>query len=238
MDILAEAQGYDDVVHLEIGEPDLDPPPKVIEALEKAIKDRKYFYTPSLGLWELREKIAEFYKRKYGVSVSPDRVVVTTGTSGAFLVAYAVTLSAGDRIGLPDPSYPCYKNFAHLLDIEPEFIPVSSDTGYEVTPDMLKGKRIKALHISSPSNPTGTLYSKETLKELAEYCEREGMYMISDEIYHGLVYEGEGVRVVGVSGDVCPQVEGSLGRSVYVEYILKTFVQYLSPPLEGFLYLG
>lgn len=190
MDILAEAQKYKDVIHLEIGEPDLDPSPKVIEALERAVRDRKYFYTPSLGLTELREKVAEFYQKKYGVNVSPERVAITTGTSGAFLVAYAITLNSGDRIALADPSYPCYKNFAHLLDIEPEFIPVSKETDYEVRPEMLKGRDIKAIHISSPSNPTGTLYSEKTLKELADYCEREGVYLISDEIYHGLVYEG------------------------------------------------
>ncbi|RLJ71072.1 aspartate/methionine/tyrosine aminotransferase [Hydrogenivirga caldilitoris] len=191
MDILAKAKEMEDVIHLEIGEPDLDPSPKVLQALEKAIKDRNYFYTPALGLPELREKVAEFYRVKYGVDLSPDRVVITTGTSGAFLVAYAVTMDAGDRIALGDPSYPCYKNFAHLLDIQPEFIPISKETEYEIKPDMLKGRDVKALHISSPSNPTGNLYSAQTLQELADYCDREGIYLISDEIYHGLVYEGK-----------------------------------------------
>ncbi len=191
MDLLAEAQRIGDVVHLEIGEPDLDPPPRVLEALERAVKERKYFYTPSLGIPELRERIAQFYGEKYGVDISPERVVITTGTSGAFLVAYAVTLNQGDRIALADPSYPCYRNFAHLLDVEPEFIPVSRETNYEIRPEMLKGRKVKAVHISSPANPTGTLYSGETLKDLADYCEREGIYLISDEIYHGLVYEGK-----------------------------------------------
>ena len=191
MDILSEAKKYEGVIHLEIGEPDLDPSPKVLEALERAIKERKYFYTPALGLYELRERVAEFYRKKYGVEISPERIAVTTGTSGAFLVAYAITLNAGDRIALADPSYPCYKNFAHLLDIEPEFIPVSKETDYEIRADMLEGREVRALHISSPANPTGNLYSKETLKELADYCERKGIYLISDEIYHGLVYEGK-----------------------------------------------
>jgi len=190
MDMLSQAQGQEDVVHLEIGEPDLDPSPRVLEALQRAIKDRRYFYTPSLGLTELRERIAEFYERRYGVQVSPGRVVITTGTSGAFLVAYAITLNAGDRIALAIPSYPCYKNFAHLLDIQPEFLTVSKETNYEIRVDMLKGKKVKAVHISSPSNPTGTLYSEETLRELADYCDKEGLYLISDEIYHGLVYDG------------------------------------------------
>ncbi len=190
MDILREARKHNDVIHLEIGEPDLDPSPKVLEALERAIRDRRYFYTPALGLEELREKVAEFYERKYGVKVEADRVVITTGTSGAFLVAYSILLNPGERIALADPSYPCYKNFAYLLGIEPEFIPVSRETNYEIRVDMLRGRKVKAVHISSPSNPTGTLYSEETVKELSEYCEKEGIHLISDEIYHGLVYEG------------------------------------------------
>ena len=192
MDILAEAQKIDDVIHMEIGEPDLEPSPRVLEALERAIKEKKFFYTPALGIWELREKIAEFYYKKYGVEISPERVIVTTGTSGAFLVAYAITLSAGDRVVLPDPSYPCYKNFAHLLDAEPVFVSVDKSTNYELRVEMLREiKDFKAIHISSPQNPTGTLYSPKTLKELAQFCEERNIYFISDEIYHGLVYEGK-----------------------------------------------
>jgi aspartate/methionine/tyrosine aminotransferase len=191
MDVLSEASREEGVIHLEIGEPDLDPSPRVLEALERAVRERRYFYTPALGLPELRERIAQFYKERYGVEVDPGRVVVTTGTSGAFLVAYSILLEAGDRIALADPSYPCYRNFAHLLEIVPEPIPVSRETNYEIRPHMLKGKKIKAVHISSPSNPTGTLYSPQTLRELADFCEKEGVFLISDEIYHGLVYEGE-----------------------------------------------
>ncbi len=189
MDILKQARRKREVIHLEIGEPDLEPPPKAVEALEKAIKERKYFYTPSLGLEELRERIALFYREKYNVDVSPERIAVTPGTSGAFLVAYSVLLEAGERIAIADPSYPCYKNFAYLLNVEPEFIPVSEETNYEIRADMLTGKKVKAVHISSPSNPTGTLYSENSLKELADFCDKEGIYLISDEIYHGLVYE-------------------------------------------------
>ncbi|HIQ48296.1 MAG TPA: aminotransferase class I/II-fold pyridoxal phosphate-dependent enzyme [Aquifex aeolicus] len=191
MDILSEAQKYDDVIHMEIGEPDLLPSPQVMENLEKAVKERKFFYTPALGLVELREKIAEFYYKKYGVEVSPERIAITPGTSGAFLVAYTITLNAKDRIILPDPSYPCYKNFARILDIEPVFVNVDKSTNYEVRKEMIEEIEAKALHISSPQNPTGTLYSEKTLKELAQYCEDKGIFLISDEIYHGLVYEGK-----------------------------------------------
>jgi len=191
MDVLARAREMEGVIHLEIGEPDIAPPPEVLEALKSAAEDGKYFYTPSLGLLELRERVARFYDERYGLSVSPERVIITTGTSGAFLVAYAITMDAGDFVALADPSYPCYRNFAHLLNIKPQPVPVSAESSYQIRADMLKNMKIKALHISSPSNPTGTLYSGEVLKELAEWCDRQGIYLISDEIYHGLVYEGE-----------------------------------------------
>ncbi len=190
MDILKEARDMEDVVHMEIGEPDLEPPPAVLEALERAVKDVRFYYTPSLGLWELRERIAQHYYQYYGVEVSPSRVVITSGTSGAFLIAYAILMDAGDRVVLSDPSYPCYKNFAHVLNIEPVFVNVDKSTKYQITPDHLKElKNFTVVHISSPANPTGTLYQDDNLRALIEYCEERGKYFISDEIYHGLVYD-------------------------------------------------
>lgn len=198
MDIFKEAISMDNVVHMEIGEPDLDPPPAVFDHLERAIRERKYFYTPSLGIWELREKIAEHYYTKYKIDVSSNRVIITPGSSGAFLVAYAIIMSAGDRIILPDPSYPCYKNFAYLLDITPVFVPVDEKSRYTLSVDALKGyEGIKALHISSPNNPTGTLYTKEELSTLVGYCQERGIYFISDEVYHGLTYEQEDHTALG-----------------------------------------
>ncbi|MEN3029098.1 MAG: aminotransferase class I/II-fold pyridoxal phosphate-dependent enzyme [Aquificaceae bacterium] len=190
MDILQEALSIENVVHMEIGEPDLEPPPGVIEAMEKAVRERKYFYTPSLGLRELRERIAEHYYNYYGVEVSPSRVVITTGTSSAFLVVYALLLSAGDRVVLSDPSYPCYRNFAYLLDIEPIMVKVDGGTRYQITPEHLEGMEgYAAVHISTPANPTGSLYEEDNLRALASFCESRGLYLICDEIYHGLVYD-------------------------------------------------
>ncbi len=190
MDILQKASLLDDVVHMEIGEPDLEPSPKVIQALEKAIKDKKFYYTSSLGLPELREAISQHYWNYYGIDVSPERIAITVGTSGAFLVAYSIVMDFGDKVALADPSYPCYKNFAYMLGIEPVFVPVDESTNYQITFDMLRDlDNIKALHISSPSNPTGTLYDDKTLRDLCDFCESRGIYLISDEIYHGLVYE-------------------------------------------------
>jgi aspartate/methionine/tyrosine aminotransferase len=190
MDIVREANKFDDTIHFEIGEPDTEPPPLVWEYTEKAIKDKLNYYTQSLGLPELREKIAQFYWDKYKVNISPSRIAITIGTSGAFLVAYLILLNSGERIALTDPSYPCYKNFSYMLDIDPILIPIDKSTNYQLTADKLKEyKNIKAVQISSPSNPTGNIYKKDVLNELISYCEENNIYFISDEIYHGLVYE-------------------------------------------------
>ncbi|ACO03832.1 MAG TPA: aminotransferase [Persephonella sp.] len=192
MDIVRKASKIKDAVHFEIGEPDLQPSPLVWELAEKAVKDRVNYYTESLGLPLLREKISSFYYERYGVDIAPERIALTVGTSGAFLVAYSMLLNRGDKIALPDPSYPCYKNFAYLLDIQPVFIPVGRESSYQLTAEHLREySDIKAVHISSPSNPVGNIYKKENLKELVEYCDEKGIYFISDEIYHGLVYEGK-----------------------------------------------
>ena len=190
MDIVKKAQRFNDVIHMEIGEPDLPPPPAVTEALIKAARDGKTGYTESRGILPLREKIAEFYLRMYDVKISPERIILTVGTSGAFLVAYSILLNAGDRVGMADPSYPCYKNFGYLLDIIPELIPVDASTSYRITPSILDGYHgLKALHIPSPSNPLGSMYGPEALRELIGTCERKNITFISDEIYHGLTYD-------------------------------------------------
>jgi len=189
MDIVREASKFDDTIHFEIGEPDTEPPPAVWEYTEKAIKDKLNFYTQSLGLIELREKISQFYWDKYKVDVSPSRIAITVGTSGAFLVSYLILLDQNENLVLTDPSYPCYKNFSYMLDINPITINIDKSTNYQLTVDQLKElKDIKAVQISSPSNPIGNVYRKEVLKELIEYCDENGIYFISDEIYHGLTY--------------------------------------------------
>ncbi|WP_457569425.1 pyridoxal phosphate-dependent aminotransferase [Desulfurobacterium sp.] len=190
MDIVREAGKYEDTIHFEVGQPDLQPPPQVWEEAERAIKDGKNGYIESLGLLQLREKISEFYYKKYGVDISPSRIAITSGTSGAFLVAYSILLDFGEKILLTDPSYPCYKNFAKVLDINPVFVPVDKTTNYQLTPEKLnENSNVKAVHIPSPSNPIGNVYDEETLKKLVETAETKKIWFISDEIYHGLVYD-------------------------------------------------
>jgi len=189
MDVLRKAQAIPDVIHFEVGEPDIAPSPKVIEAIAKATRDKKIRYTESLGLLALREKIAAFYWERYQVNISPTRIVITVGTSGAFLITYAILLNAGDKILLTDPGYPCYKNFSYILNTQPVLVPIDKSTDYQLTVEHLKAQSsIKAVHIASPSNPIGNVYNQATLKALIDYCENHHIHFISDEIYHGLVY--------------------------------------------------
>ncbi len=193
MDIVRDALKFDDAIHFEIGQPDIPPSPKVKKALHIAIDEDKFSYTESLGLFELRDKIAKHYKKTYGVSVDPKQIFLTPGTSGAFLVAYSLCLKQSSRLGLSDPSYPCYKNFAHVMDIEPVFMPIGKEDDFQLHVEDLKGRKLDALQISSPANPTGNIYKKENLKKLIEYCDEENISFISDELYHGLTY-GEDAR--------------------------------------------
>jgi len=202
MDLVREAAKYEDTIHFEVGQPDLPPSSKIKEALIQAVEDNNFSYTESMGLLALREKIAAHYQREYGVAVDPERILITPGTSIAFLVAYLLTLKHGEILGMSDPSYPCYKNFAHMVDVEPLFLPIGAEDGYQLSPKHLEGQHMQALHISSPSNPTGTIYTAENLKALITYCHEHDIDFISDELYHGLVYDNKETTALAFSEDV------------------------------------
>lgn len=189
MDIVKEAEKYEDCIHFEIGQPDLPPSPKVKKALHVSIDENRFSYTQSHGLLSLREKIAAHYALDYGVQIDTEQIFLSPGTSGAFLIAYALTLGRDSTLGFSDPSYPCYKNFAYLLDIKPCFMPIGKDDGFELHVKDIAPHHLDALQISSPSNPTGNIYAKDNLKELVQYCEKHKIAFISDELYHGLTYE-------------------------------------------------
>jgi aspartate/methionine/tyrosine aminotransferase len=188
MDIVRDAAKFDDCIHFEIGQPDLPPSPKVKEALHRAVDENRFAYTQSLGLYELRQKIAAHYEKVYGIRLDVEQIFLTPGTSGAFLIAYALTLKHSFNLGLSDPSYPCYKNFAHFMDINPVFMPIGKEDTFELHVKHLKGHRLDALQISSPANPTGNIYKSENFQELIEYCDANKIAFISDELYHGLEF--------------------------------------------------
>jgi len=189
MDILQRANEIGDCIHFEVGQPDMAPSSGVLDGMRSALEDGQFPYTPAKGIMPLREEISKFYKHHYGVDVAPERVMLTVGTSGAFLIAYSVMVDLGERLAFTDPGYPCYKNYSNVLGIDPVMMPVGAETNYQMTAEMLsKETDIKAVQISSPCNPTGNIYSKENLSELISYCNKKDIGFISDEIYHGLVY--------------------------------------------------
>jgi aspartate/methionine/tyrosine aminotransferase len=184
---LLEKEGKS-VIHLEVGEPDFDVPECVLQASEIAMKQGKTHYTHSLGDLELRQEICNNYFKNYGVSVSPDQVIVTSGTSPAILMVLLALCNPNDEIILSDPGYACYPNFISLSGAKMVKVPVFEEDGFQYRPENICPaitKKTKAILINSPMNPTGNLLSPETLQQIAQFSP----YIISDEIYHGLVYE-------------------------------------------------
>jgi (5-formylfuran-3-yl)methyl phosphate transaminase len=182
-----------DVVHLEFGEPDFEAPPVVRDALERAIKDGRTRYVHSLGILPLREAIAEHYAATYGVTVSPDQILVTAGTSPAMLLLFGHLLDAGDEVVLSDPYYACYPNFIRYAEGRPVYVDVTERDGFQYRPEAIRarlGPRTRAIMINSPANPTGAVLSAERIAAIAELSRGDGPFIVSDEIYHGLSYAG------------------------------------------------
>ncbi len=183
-----ECQGQD-IVHLEVGEPDFDTPDCVKVAASKALEDGFTHYTHSLGLLQLRQAICTYYHETYGVTVDPEQVLVTSGSSPAIFMVFAALLEAGDEVIISDPHYACYPNFIRFVQGEVVPIPVFEEDGFQFRPEDIRKKisnKTKAIFINSPSNPTGNLLSSNRMAALSELSP----HIVSDEIYHGLVYEG------------------------------------------------
>lgn len=178
------------VIHLEVGEPDFDVPQCVSSAVQQAFAEGRTHYTHSLGDPELRQELAVRFKKEYNVTVSPDQILVTSGSSPAILLVLGTLCDPGDEVILSDPGYACYANFMQFLGVKAVKVPVYEEDGFQYRPEEIC-KRItdktRAILINSPMNPTGNLLSPEVMQELAKY----DVPVISDEIYHGLVYEGK-----------------------------------------------
>ncbi len=199
MDVLERAHEMerrgDHIIHLEVGEPDFDTPQCIKDAACRALNEGHTHYTHSLGMIELREAISEHYFKTYGVSVDPDRIVISSGTSPAMFVMFSTLLEKGDQVIISDPHYACYPNFIKFVQGEPVTIPVYEEDGFQYRPEAIKKgitRKTKGIFINSPSNPTGNLLVKDRMEAIAALSEpAESPYIISDEIYHGLVYEGK-----------------------------------------------
>jgi len=207
MDVLERAQELERegarIIHLEVGEPDFDAPACVKEAACKALEDGFTHYTHSLGLYELREAICEYYQKHYRVSVDPDQVVVTSGSSPAIFLVFAALLEKQDEVIISDPHYACYPNFIRFVDGKLITIPVYEKDGFQYRPEVIRQKitpQTRAVFINSPSNPTGNLLSADRMQQIAELTKCEQCpYIVSDEIYHGLVYEGKAHSILEFS---------------------------------------
>jgi aspartate/methionine/tyrosine aminotransferase len=199
MDVLERAHEMERqgirIIHMEVGEPDFDTPQCIKDAACKALDDGHTHYTHSLGILELREAICEHYFDTYNVSIDPDRVVISSGTSPAMFVMFATLLEKDDQVIISDPHYACYPNFIKFVQGRPVAVPVYEEDGFQYRPEAIKAKitpQTKAVFINSPSNPTGNLLSASRMQAIAELVLEAGSpYIVSDEIYHGLVYEGK-----------------------------------------------
>ena len=188
-----EASGID-VIHMEIGEPDFNVPECVNKVSIEAFQDNQTHYTHSLGDIRLREAISDYHQKTYGTVIDPGRILVTSGTSPAMLLLFSALVNPGDEIIISDPHYACYANFITYVQGIPVTVPIYEDEGFIFTPKAIQTKitsRTKAIFINSPANPTGVVIPKDRMQEIADVARANDLYIISDEIYHGLVYEGK-----------------------------------------------
>ncbi len=199
-----EGQGRD-VIHMEIGEPDFTTPPAIVKAGIRHLQTGAVNYTPAAGLPELREKIAEFYRQRYSVTVDKARIFVTPGASGAFLLALGVSLNPEEELLMADPCYPCNSNFVKFLDAKAKPPPEKPASRYQLTAIQIKQhwtEASKGVLIASPSNPTGTVIAPDQLKQAVHTVHELGGCFYSDEIYHGLVYGETAATALAFSDNV------------------------------------
>lgn len=199
-----EAQGRH-IIHMEVGQPSTPAPRAARSAVERALGRDTLGYTMALGIDPLRERIARHYREAYGVCVPAERVVVTAGSSAGFVLAFLAAFDAGDRVLLPDPGYPCYRHILSALGQKPEMIETGPSTRWMPSAEQVLERAgqtgAKGLLVASPANPTGTVAEPERLKALTQACQAAGLWFISDEIYHGLVYDAAAQTALAFNDD-------------------------------------
>ncbi|HEU6443093.1 MAG TPA: aminotransferase class I/II-fold pyridoxal phosphate-dependent enzyme, partial [Microvirga sp.] len=208
MDVLSAAAAKerrgDSVIHMEVGQPSAPAPARVREAAKAALDLGRIGYTEALGIAALRERIARHYRDAYGVSLAPERVVVTTGSSAGFVLAFLSLFDVGQRVAITAPGYPAYRNILEALGIEPVVIPLARADGWIMTAEAVERahaeKPLQGILAMSPANPSGTMIGRKALGDLGETCRRLGLWFVSDEIYHGLTY-GEDASTALASDD-------------------------------------
>jgi aspartate/methionine/tyrosine aminotransferase len=209
MEVLSQAGAIEakggSVVHMELGEPGAPAPRAAREAAKRAIEDGRVGYTPALGIPSLRERIARHYRDVYGLTLDPERIAVTTGSSAGFILAFLACFDIGDRVAISSPGYPAYRNILEALGIEPVVIETGPADRWTITPEALSAahrkKKLKGVLVMSPANPTGVMMSADAIAALARTCDQLGLWFISDEIYHGLTYEAPASTALAASTD-------------------------------------
>ncbi len=199
-----EAQGKK-IVNMVIGEPDFPTPQPIVDAGIEALRQRKIRYTPSLGGSDLRGKLQQWYRTRYGIDLPRLRIAVTSGSSGALLLTMGALLSPGDEVLMADPSYPCNRHFVRAMEGKAVTVPVNADTGYQLTAELIEKNwtpRTVAVMVATPSNPTGTLIPPDELKQIHAVVQRKGGILVVDEIYHGLTYGFDAHSALEFADDV------------------------------------
>ncbi|NIZ14003.1 pyridoxal phosphate-dependent aminotransferase [Phaeobacter sp. HF9A] len=208
----AEEQGRH-IIHMEVGQPSTGAPSGARRALAQALDQDAMGYTVALGLPALRRRIAQLYGEWYNVDLNPERVVVTPGSSGAFILSFTSLFDSGDRVGIGAPGYPSYRQILSALGMQPVDIETSADNRLQPVAADLRGQNLAGLMVASPANPTGTMLDKPALASLMQAAEEEGASFISDEIYHGLEYEAKAVTALEISDQA---------------YVINSFSKYFS----------
>ncbi len=201
-----ESAGGNRIMHLEVGQPSTQAPQAVRDAAARALEADRLGYTDALGLRSLRQRIARHYGDAHGVDIAPERVVVTAGSSGGFILAFLACFDAGARVAISEPGYPAYRNILLALGLTPVGIPVGPETRWSLTPELIdeaerRHGRIAGVLVASPANPTGTMMTPAALAGLSKACEAQGRWFISDEIYHGIVFGAETATALSSSAD-------------------------------------
>jgi aspartate/methionine/tyrosine aminotransferase len=209
MELMARAQALEaegrSIIHLEVGEPDFATAQPILEAAQRFLSVGHVHYTAALGLHALREAISGFYSTRYGLDISPERIVVTAGASGALLLALGVLVNPGDEWLLPDPGYPCNRHFVRMLEGRPVSLQVGAESNYQPTVHQVEtswSRRTRGLMLASPANPTGTMLDNRSLASLAAVVAACNGTLLVDEIYHGLTYGVDAASALAISDDI------------------------------------
>lgn len=208
----AEAAGRH-IIHMEVGQPGTPAPLGARNALARAMETDALGYTVALGLPALRARIAQLYGEWYGVDLDPARVVVTSGSSGAFILAFAALFDSGDKVGIGAPGYPSYRQILRALGLQPVDLPTSAANRFQPVAADFAAMDLAGLMVASPANPTGTMLDRDALAALIQAAQGAGAAFISDEIYHGIEYEAKAVTALEISDDV---------------YVINSFSKYFS----------